>query len=203
MKKIFKIALVALFGVVGYTANAQETGLSLKAGVNFNGASGDDVKGAKGVVGFHAGLGYEVGFTDIFAFETGVYFDTRGYKYEVEETLLTKKIEAKTNIYSVTVPVLAKARFEVLPDVRAFVNAGPFANIGIMGKAKSGDKSEDVKFGNKEGEIERFGYGVNFGAGVEFNKFVVGVGYDLGLSKLHKDIKAYNNAFKVSVGFKF
>ncbi|CEN51437.1 Putative outer membrane insertion C-signal (fragment) [Capnocytophaga canimorsus] len=44
MKKFFKIALVALFGVVGYTANAQETGLSLKGGVNFNGASGDDVK---------------------------------------------------------------------------------------------------------------------------------------------------------------
>ncbi|AEK23912.1 porin family protein [Capnocytophaga canimorsus] len=199
MKKFFKIALVALFGVVGYTANAQETGLSLKAGVNFNGASGDDVKGTKGVVGFHAGLGYEVGFTDIFAFETGAYFDTRGYK--VKDTGVIS--EEKVSIYSVTVPVLAKARFEVLPDVRAFVNAGPFANIGIMGKTKLGDKSEDVKFGNKEDEIERFGYGVNFGAGVEFNKFVVGVGYDLGLNKLAENNKTYTNAFKVSVGFKF
>ncbi|MFK8263639.1 porin family protein [Capnocytophaga canimorsus] len=199
MKKIFKIALVALFGVVGYTANAQETGLSLKAGVNFNGASGDDAKGSKGVVGFHAGLGYEAGFTDIFAFETGAYFDMRGYK--VKDTGVIS--EEKVSIYSVTVPVLAKARFEVLPDVRAFVNAGPFANIGIMGKAKLGDKGEDVKFGNKEDEIERFGYGVNFGAGVDFNKFVVGVGYDLGLNKLAENNKTYTNAFKVNVGFKF
>lgn len=197
MKKMFKIALVALFGVVGYTANAQETGLSVKAGVNFNGVSGDDAKGAKGVVGFHAGLGYEVGFTDIFAFETGVYFDTRGAKEG------DKKRDFKVNLYSITVPVLAKARFEVLPDVRAFVNAGPFANIGISGQIKSGDNSRDVKFGSKEGEFERFGYGVNFGAGVELNKFVVGIGYDLGLNKVSRNIKTYSNAFKVSVGFKF
>lgn len=78
-------------------------------------------------------------------------------------------------------------------------------NVGLFGKGttKVGSEEEkhDIKFGD-EG-VNRFGFGLNFGGGVELNKFVLSVGYDLGLTEIAKDSKSYANAIKIGLGYKF
>lgn len=64
--------------------------------------------------------------------------------------------------------------------------------------------------------MKRVNYGINFGAGIEINRFIIGAGYDLGLSNLGNsnvvsggiinvniDNQIHVDAFKLSIGYKF
>lgn len=201
MKKFFQVAIVALIGLVGYNTNAQESSFAVKAGINFNNLTGENTDNIKSNIGFHAGVTYELGLGEIFFVEPGLYFDTRGLKFS--QTILGTTVESKTNIYGLTIPVLAKVKFQVGDDMFANFNVGPYANFGFSGKTKVGSESIDVKFGDKEGETNRFGFGLNFGAGVEYKNYILGVGYDLGLTETLKDSKQKFSTFKISVGYKF
>lgn len=202
MKKILKLALVALVGVIGYNANAQESGFLVKAGLNLNNIKDNDGTGDNNV-GFHLGAGYEYAFTENFAIEPGVYLDTRGAKAKEGE------ITAKINMIGVTIPVLAKGKFAVGNDFSLFANVGPYVNLNFSGKMKAegyGESvSQDIKFGSNAGEMKTANFGLNFGGGVEFKKFILGLGYDLGLSNVSnvEGNKAKLHALKISVGYKF
>lgn len=82
MKRIVKMALVALLGVYGFNANAQDLGIIVKAGVNLNSTSlsGSYFEGAGATAqnntGFHLGASYELPITDIIFVEGGVVWYT-------------------------------------------------------------------------------------------------------------------------------
>lgn len=202
MKKIVIATLVAFVGMLGNSAKAQETsGFSVKAGVNFNTFSRDNSTGLKSLIGYHIGATYEFDLGKNFAVEPGLFLDTRGAKFEGSGFV------GKTNIIGLTVPVLAKGRLVINNDLNVFVNAGPFVNIGLGGtrKTEAADITvkRDVTFGNGDSDIERTNFGLNFGAGIEYQRFILGIGYDLGLSKVNNlNTKTKLNAFKISVGYK-
>ncbi len=201
MKKIVVATLVAFVGMLGNSTKAQETlGVSVKAGVNFNTFSRDNSTGLKSLIGYHIGATYEFDLGKNFAVEPGLFLDTRGAKYE-------GAFVGKTNIIGLTVPVLVKGTFEINRDLNVFVNAGPFVNIGLGGTRKTETatttEKRDVTFGNGSSDIERTNFGLNFGAGVEYRRFVLGIGYDLGLSGVNNlTVETKLNAFKISVGYK-
>ncbi len=182
MKKfLFSVA----FAFVSALGLAQEGGLAVKAGVNLNKMSGEG-RSTDNAFGFHVGVTYDHYFNEVFGIETGLLVDTKGSKYA----------ESTGNVLGLTIPVLAKTKINV-ETFDVFLVAGPFANIGLMGM----QDAKDVKFGN-EG-INRFTFGLNFGGGVEFGKFIVGAGYDLGLSEVAKDSKTKYHSIKIGVGYRF
>lgn len=236
MNRIIKVALVAFVGVLGFNANAQDLGVTVKGGVNFNSlslsVSGEDAEenpteGLKGSVGFHLGASYEIPVNELFFVEAGLLFDTRGFKIERTRENDFRKSETKigVSLYSFNIPVVAKVKFPVSDNIKLFAQAGLYAEILLSGKqnyertitskltneTETEKESKSIKFGKytEEGEeIEgpsRFGYGLTFGAGAEINKFVLQLGYDLGLKDYEPEanISQKFNAFKVSVGYKF
>lgn len=213
--KHLKIALLALVGAFTYQANAQESSFIVKGGVNINSVTTDTkLFEPKSDIGFHIGASYEMPIASIVSIEPGVYFDTRGFKYEAE--ILGTKATFKNQFMGVNIPVLAKVKVEV-GNAAVFFNAGPYAYIPFSGKntVKSDgniDLNEfvagEIKFGNEIGNYKRFNFGLNFGAGVEVSNFVLGFGYDLGLNDAIKHevkdkVAAKYNALKISVGYKF
>lgn len=220
MSKIIKIALVALLGLFGLQANAQN-GLSVKAGLSINngsvsyeGNSYEDYSyNVNSKVGFHLGVGYEIPFNERFSFETGLILDSRGYNLGYEEekgygyTYKVVDVNASVSIYSFTIPALAKGRIEVGNDINLFANVGPYANIILSGKQTVGNVSETIKFDDKEQLFfkKRFNLGLHIGAGVEYKNYVAGLGYDLGLTNLadRDNVKSKLHTFKISVGYKF
>lgn len=185
MKKHFKVALFALLGVLGYNANAQDSGFAVKAGLNVNTMNASQTKSA---IGFNVGATYEFGIAENFSVEPGLFFDTRGYKV----------LNDKVNVYTLTLPVSAKYRIEVSNGINAVVNAGPFVNFNIAGKI--GDSK--IEFGGESG-VKRFGAGLAFGVGIEVDNFIFGLGYDLGVTKIVKNADNKLSAFKIGVGYKF
>lgn len=144
-----------------------------------------------------------------FAIEPGILLDTRGFKIE--------GADSKIDIIGLTIPVLAKGKFAVSHKLLVFASVGPYANIGLSGKSRKKGVDYDVEFGSSNpSQMKRVNYGINFGAGIEINRFIIGAGYDLGLSNLGNsnvvsggiinvniDNQIHVDAFKLSIGYKF
>jgi hypothetical protein len=94
------------------------------------------------------------------------------------------------------------------------LHAGPYVAYGIGGKVTGTGRTnvdgtdisvaiEQDVFG--EDGIKRFDFGIGLGVGVEFGRFGVGLGYDLGLANLtgESNYRLNNmNAF-LRVGYRF
>jgi hypothetical protein len=110
---------------------------------------------------------------------------------------------------------------------RIYVGAGPYAAMGVGGKNKVEGKvigiptnserdivySDDNPFTRPEenagyGKLKRFDYGVNALAGLDFNKFSIGVNYGYGFAKINSNTNNNSNdegkhrVLAVSLGIK-
>ncbi|MBK0380877.1 porin family protein [Mucilaginibacter segetis] len=205
MKKL--LLSIALFSAVT-TAFAQSASFGIKGGVNFA-----DVAASSG--SFSATLGslttFSVGaFTDIKAgaisVQPGIYYTGKGFK-----TVTTSTESVSLDLKYVEVPVNFVYHVPaVVGDV--YFGAGPYAAIGVNGKAKakSGSDSyeEDVTFGDGPEDIKKTDFGLQFIGGFHFSKgLLIGVNYDLGLSDISNDDSTdgtlKHRVWGISVGFTF
>jgi opacity protein-like surface antigen len=116
-------------------------------------------------------------------------------------------------------------KFPLGSDVRLYAGAGPYAAAGVGGKSKvessfAGVKtssSENIKFNDDNpltsgqedasyDKLKRFDFGINALAGLEMNRFMLGVNYGWGLTKINStqtDNTTDNNKYRtlsVSLG---
>lgn len=225
MKKFMFSALLTV-GML-CAANAQDKiAFGVRAGVNVNtlSYSGDPESemDLKSRAGFHVGAVMDWNFAGSFYLQPGVYFTTRGAKYE--QTYADEgdsySYSEKYNMSYLQIPVLASYRLTVSQSVKIDINAGPYAAFGLGGKLKITDDDYSEKFDifgkstdeETRGDFKRFDAGLRFGVGASIRKFYVGVAYDLGLTNLArtgddaqwgKDTKFRNGSFLVSVGYNF
>lgn len=214
--KLGKVILGALLGVfaLGATANAQ-IGFIVRGG--YQAANITGVSDTKLTHGARAGVAaditvYDGGMSRI-SIQPGVDFAMKGYKVSVSEGDV--KVNGSQALYYVDIPVLANFGFDLGNDLGVFVNAGPYLGIGVAGKAngKVGKLSLDVDKNpfDKDGLYNRLDWGAQVGAGVEYNRFQVGVGTQFGIGDIRNadlkkldEKKAWRNSnFFVTVGYRF
>ena len=101
------------------------------------------------------------------------------------------------------VPIDVNYGFEIAPDFKLFVFAGPSIYLGLSSKAKWDDDSYDYY----EDDFSRFGLGLSTGAWCDWKDMLrLKLGYDLGLTNRYKrdsDISVKESAFMVTVGYLF
>lgn len=215
MKVYFKFMFVVLLLTV--TSKSYSQSFSAKAGLNlskfYSQDYGEEVEGLKINPGFHIGGMVEFPVTEMFSFETGLIFSTKGAKYYEADRSDDYVYDGRVNLSYLNVPVNAKVNFNV-GGIKIFGTAGPTVGYGIIGKSKSKETSRgrttkesyDIEWGS-DNEIKRFDLGVAAGIGVEINSIIVGVNYDLGLLNLSREAQGgyilKNRVFGLSVGYRF
>ena len=111
--------------------------------------------------------------------------------------------DAKYASWGIKIPVDVNYGFELAPDFKLSVYAGPSIYVGLSKNAKQGNITYDY-YGD---DLGRFGLGLGMGAWCDIKDMIrVKVGYDLGLLNRaqDKDNWTYNeNAFSISVGYLF
>lgn len=193
--------------VGGSTLFAQ--GLGLRAGVNFQNLTGDGVEDGKMAPRFNIGVDYEIAVAPDFYFAPGLFFATKGSKYEYEGVDVEEKITL--NYLEVPLNLVYKP---VLGSGNLIVAFGPYLGYGLGGKYKlegseggvSASVEEDITFGSNEDEDLKpldvganIGFGYMFGAGLslQFNT-------QLGLVNIsHDDDAIKNTGFGLSLGYRF
>lgn len=205
MKKVNSILVVCLLLVIGSQTFAQRIGV--QAGVNFaqmsmkdDNTDYNDIIDA--LVGFNAGVNLEIPFGDLLSVEAALIAETKGYK--VEGGFFG---DFKANALFVDLPVLVKVGPSFGP-IKVFGAAGPYVGMGVAGKYKSSGNSEDIEWGNNDGDdSKRMDFGAKFGIGAEFSGLNLGIYYALGLANMAPDdavnTKTYSRTLSISLGYKF
>ena len=200
MKKTMMVLLLSLL-VGGSTLFAQ--GLGLRAGLNFQNLTGDGASDeAKMAPRFNIGLDYEIAVAPDFYFAPGLFFATKGTKYE----FLGEDIQIGLNYLEVPLNLVYKP---VLGDGNLIVAFGPYVGYGLGGKAKSDGGDVDIEMGSEEegslynykafdmGANLSFGYMFGAGLSLQFNT-------QLGLVNIsHGDDAVKNTGFGLSLGYRF
>lgn len=157
---------------------------------------------------FNVGAMATFGISSIFDLSTGLLFTGKGAKYDYFSNANDHSdnyFKSKFNPYYIELPLNAQLKFPLSGKKSSiFVSAGPYIAVGIAGKIKTETKllgsvtnsSQDIKFNNdnptqsgQQGaaldKLKRFDYGANFGAGIDFGRFILKAGYGLGLAKIN------------------
>jgi hypothetical protein len=200
MKKVILLAFIAVLSVV--SANAQVK-FGVTAGLNTSSVTGDYTEDVKYKAGFQVGALLDYSISEKFSIIPELLFTQRGVKGEEPEGNLT--ITSTINMNYLQIPINAAYKFDVAPDSKVLVFAGPYLGYALSGKAKFGPISQDIEFGSKKGEVNPLDFGLNVGAGYQYSKIFFKLQYNLGLSNLGNvgNNSEHNSNIAVTVGYLF
>ena len=201
-----KVLFLVAFFAIAISASAQFN-VGVKAG--FNASTMTNVEDSKYRPGFHVGLMAQYMVTESFGLESGLYYSTLGVNADHGTA------ELKMSPSYLQLPITALYKFQVGEGLSLYPSAGLYLGYGIAGKYEFvvesvASESEKSDFFGKEDGYEwsnRFDAGATVGLNLQFNKFIIGLGYDYGFLKINKesadDGNLFNGNIKVSVGYIF
>jgi hypothetical protein len=165
------------------------------------------------IPGFHIGATAEFPITNMFSFETGLLFITKGAS--IETSALGATANLRRTLFYLDVPLTGKVSFNLF-GVRFYKSLGSYVGIGLSGTDKLemtiGGQTEsetyDIKWGSDpEHDLRRLDFGLKGGYGIQINAIQIGLIYALGLANIatHTDasFKKQNVGWGISVGYTF
>lgn len=194
-----KLVFTALFTVSAAVAFAQAPKIGFKTGLNLNHVSTNDDELKHELAGrasVHLGLIADFELSKTWSFQPQLLFSGRGAKLahgDHEDVFAFNSLELPLNVV-----------YKKEASKGFFFGFGPSFGYNLSGKIKEDHDSEDIQFGNKEGEIKRFDVGMNALVGYQFsNRFFVSSNYALGLSNWNNTNTSTwrNNLLGISVGY--
>ena len=227
---IRKMMAVCLLTAMGMGAKAQfyvQGGLNLANITKTNSGGTED---NNMLPTFNAGVMARFGLSDMFDLESGLLLNGKGSKAETYFTNSNDDnyVKTKFNPLYLELPVNAVVKFPIAAQSKSnvFLHAGPYVAMGIAGKSKvdariigvSSSSSNDIKFNDDDpttsqqedagyDKLKRFDYGLNFGGGVDFGKFLLKANYGVGMAKINstesdnsKNDKNKYRTLSISVG---
>lgn len=174
----------------------------------------------KRVGGYNASIGYEFRLGERLSLETGLKYQTRGYKaeseyaYENESYSSSESSVLKYKMNYFDLPVVLNVAI-LKGDLRVYGRAGIYAGFMTGGKyseqseyrssdGESGNYEYSETFSGSDFEEERFTGGFIFGAGVEYKGVYFETNYSIGaLSLSDLDYETYTHDLSLSIGYKF
>jgi len=153
---------------------------------------------------FNAGLMTRFGLSKTVDLETGLLLTGKGSKAETYFNGGNDYVKSKFNPLYIELPLNVILNIPMQNSAGLFVNAGPYAAIGVGGKSKSSSKigpltsesETSIKFSNDDpftseqedasySKLKRFDYGLNLGAGLDLKKLIIKANYGFGLAKIN------------------
>lgn len=202
MKKLLTLALCAGIFTTASSQTYVQGGVNL---ANITKSASGETQDNNMLTTFNAGLMHRFNVASVFAVETGIKVDGRGAKANTYfgSSKDDNYIKTKFNPIYLEVPLNLVVKLPIQDNMGVFINAGPYAAMGIAGKAKADSKflgvssssSKNIKFNNddattsgQEGaaynKLKRFDFGLNLGAGVDLGAILVKVNYGMGFDKI-------------------
>lgn len=204
MRKMTFSLIVAMLVAVT-SVSAQQLYLGVKGGINLSNFSGD-LDDADAKVGFNIGLAADYEFMFNHAIQTGLFFTTKGAKYEGNLGDVSGKLTM--NPMYLQLPVHYAYKLDVAPGTRLVFHAGPYMAVGVGGKVKvkaSGSSAEVSDDFFQDGAFKRFDAGLGLGVGAEFGPILLDLGWDMGLTNISdiSGVDAKNQNAYLTVGYRF
>ena len=221
MKKLTLIFATAALAVS--TATAQDFGV--RAGANIAKWNGDASEWVDQRTGFNVALIADLNFYKDFYFRPGVMYSQKGGRYWndfYEEFGVKEGHDFFYNQNYLEIPLYVAYKRKLSQNVKLDFQTGAYIAFGIHGKTKveykkTPEHNFEYDMFRKLGEdmigtqAKRFDFGWNFALGVEYKKYYLGVGYDIGLIPIHdcadfmlvKHWEPHNGCLMINLGYYF
>tara|TARA_R110002050_G_scaffold63720_2_gene139114 strand:+ start:2828 stop:3466 length:639 start_codon:yes stop_codon:yes gene_type:complete len=209
MKNLLKIQAFALLLFVSSQLSAQT--YMIKGGLNLSEFRISDRIESYGNLklnpGFHIGGSVIFPIHKAFSLDLGLQFTTKGvreeFNDEFEGIFTSGKLSA--TLYYIEVPVKFRLthNFDQIAVYGAF---GPYVGLGLAGRMKSeftfmGETTSNInKIDFGKDDLNRLDGGLVFEAGIEYQRFLVGLSYTMGLIDVSNEIT--NQVYSFSIGYK-
>lgn len=220
MKQLFIIAAL-LVASVAQTGAQVYSDIGIRVGGNLSGMAMDsDLEGAVGTTsfkpGFSLGLAWDIHFTDEVYLMSGVDLVSKGYKskLEVNTGIASASTSSTATSMYLQAPLYLAYKIAIAKDTRFVPRIGPWLSYALSGNVAQsvsagalGFEIEPIQlpdqpmFGD-EGFMKKVDYGIGLGAGLEFGRVNIYLGYELGLANLASDqiqdaLKLANSEFSL------
>lgn len=218
MRKIFLLLYLisSSFIVSGQVVSGQQiVRLEFKGGVNLSDQSvramGMAVKGSY-MIGFHAGMLFNIDASDEFSIQPGVFYSNKGYRYNqalaIGTRIAPKPVMGKVQINYVEAPVNMLYKFDIKETIIGYFGGGGYAGYGLSGSYIMQGRKTDIAFAKAiEGfQYKNPDYGVNGIIGSQISKHVlIEANYSLGLNNLsfYQGYTIHNRSTGLSIGYLF
>ena len=204
MNKLKKAFIIIAFIATGSGLFAQDLTFSItgQAGVGISDMDIQEIK-TDPLFSYRGGIGVEFNLPKKFFIQTGLDFATKGAKNEINifgpsDCGITNWVKTKVNMSYLILPLRAGYRLSVSDDVRMNLSFGPYLGVGVGGKINYGDFdtfSDDF--------YKRFDAGISGNVGIEKNRFLLNINYDLGLVDYSRNnLSSYNNSLYLTLGYR-
>lgn len=229
MKKLTKFFALIFLACLAFSASAQ-INYGIKVGGNLSDIN-QDYKDSdyeiptKMKVGFHIGLTTDIPVNEMFSFQPGLLFTTKGCNYDLDELIEDEDTPVKaTSAVDVDGYMRTSLNYIEIPLNFAFkandlqIFAGPYLALGIGGKHKADftytimgyEESEkyEVKLkpafgevkpddlGEDESAFTALDYGLNFGVGYMLGPILILGGYSLGLGNITPKYEGASDTYR-------
>jgi len=212
--KIHTVLLTSILVMLISTNIYSQRKYIVKAGLNFSNMIEKDntqiySDSYKKRMGFHVGGIVEFSKNEMFCFESGLLFTTKGFENEEYNEV------TKMNIYYLEIPANIKASF-FISKIKVFGTVGPYLAMALAGNIRTEItvnnettvNENNIKWGSGDNkDLQRYDGGLNFGAGIQVYAIMVSVSYGLGIlniSPTNDDgMRIKNTNIAVSLGYKF
>lgn len=160
----------------------------------------------------------ELPLSELFSFEAGLLFSSKGYKLDTyypvpnyEGEYLPIYENRTLNYFEIPLSIRMSSKFKNLPVL--FI-LGPYVGVGLnenstiseynWEKEVSEKKSYSNQMG-KDSSWKRLDYGIQAGIGMEIQRIIMRLNYSYGLANITQvsEIKSGNRIMGLSLGYKF
>lgn len=185
MKHLFIFTLLIVAFVQNVNAQFR---FGIKAGGDFTNItineSNDSPNMLKQPIGFHIGVVGQRDYCDYFAVQSELSFISNRSTVDLGNTLSSGSQEGKLVLSQLQLPLYAKGKLELVPNMKVYLMCGLFVNYNFAAKLKM-QESIDL-FDNympttstevNNMKLKRFGTGYALEAGIEYGKLNIGIGY--------------------------
>ena len=211
MKKVISILAAASMMLLATSAFAQvHVGAGYINSTDTFKADKDAEKSSENLNGVYAGVGYTIHVSDAFAITPGLYWSMLAKDKKLGDFVGMNLIPGKFQEHSINVPIDFSYGFNLAPDAKFFVYAGPTIQYGLSSKIKNdasgSGTSVDITTDNfKNDDYSHLNVLVG-GVGAQVMDAIrITVGYDCGLTNLNKSGNTINhrNQLKIGVAYVF
>jgi len=210
LMSMIAVAMLVLNANAQTSGKINPGGIYIKGGYNASNISvnsNGSVDNSKTLGTFHAGVIADLPLADMFSIQTGLLLNGKGAKanyYLDNNNTSDNYVKTRFNPLYLELPANFVLKFPLGNDLRLYAGAGPYAAMGVGGTSKiessfagvKSSSSNDIKFnddnpttseqeGSRFDRLKRFDIGFNGLAGIETNRFMLGLNYGLGLTKIN------------------
>ena len=153
--------------------------------------------------GFNIGAFADFDFAHNMAIQSGLFFTTKGSRENVRVSDGMERIV--TNFLYLQVPVHFAYKIDVSPGMRVVFHGGPYVAYAVGGSVRVNGERDRNAFGCRVIQYQPFDWGLGIGVGGEFERILVGIGWDFGLFDIsnQSNVRSRNQSAFLTVGYRF